>query len=68
MTAREATQELAHVILRVNTGGLGYDEGKALALPLLKIINERQAEIAKKFRRRPAPISFGYALRTGMTL
>ena len=68
MTAIEATQELAHVILRVNTGGLDFDTGKALASPLLKIINDRQAEIAKKFGKRPAPISYGYALRTGMML
>jgi len=68
MTAKEATQELAHVVLRVNTGGLTYDEGKALALPLLSIINAKQAEIAKKHGRRAVPTSFGYALRTGMML
>ena len=68
MTAVEATNELAHLILRVNTGGVSYDEGKVLALPLLRVINNKQAEIAKKFGRRPSPISYGYALRTGMGL
>jgi len=67
MTAMEATQELSHVVLRVNSGGLDYDTGKALALPLLSIINAKQAEIAKRHGRRPVPLSFGYALRTGMT-
>ena len=68
MTAMEATQELTHVVLRVNTGGLTYDEGRSLASPLLAIINKKQAEIAKKYGRRPVPISYGYALRTGVGL
>jgi len=68
MTAKEATQELTHIVLRVNTGGLSYDEGKLLASPLIKIINDRQAEIAKKYGRRSVPLSYGYALRTGMVL
>jgi len=68
MTAMEANQELSHVILRVNTGGLSYDEGKLLASPLIKIINDKQAEIAKRYGKRPAPLSYGYALRSGMAL
>jgi len=68
MTAMEATQELTHIVLRVNTGGLSYDEGRLLASPLIKIINDKQAEIAKKFGRRPAPLSYNYALRSGVAL
>jgi len=68
VTAIEATQELTHIVLRVNTGGLTYDDGKLLASPLMKIINDKQAEIAKKYGRRHAPLTFGYALRTGMGL
>jgi len=68
MTTMEATQELTHIVLRVNTGGLTYDEGKALASPLIQIINAKQAEIAKKFKKRPAPLSYNYALRSGMWL
>jgi len=68
MTPMEATQELSHIVLRVNTGGLTYDEGKSLAIPLMRIINDKQAEIAKKYGRRPAPLTYGYALRSGMAL
>ena len=66
MTPFEATQELSLIVLRTNTGGLTYDEGKSMALPFLKIINDKQAEIAKKYNKKPAPISWGYCLRTGL--
>ena len=66
MTAMEAQQELSHIILRVTTGGLEYDEAKAMALPFLDIINKRGAEIAKKHKRRYRPMSWGYACRLGV--
>ena len=66
MTSFEARQELSHIVLRVSTNGLSYDEGKALAVPLLDIINKRGAEIAKKHKKPFRPLSFGYALRLGV--
>jgi hypothetical protein len=66
MTAMEARQELALVVLRVSTGGLGYDDGFVQAAPLLDVINNRGVEIAKKHGRRYAPLTFGKALRLGV--
>ena len=62
MTALEAQQELRHIVLRVSTNGLSYDEGKAMALPLLDIINSKGREIAKKWKRTYRPLTWGYAL------
>ena len=66
MTAMEAQQELAHIVLRTSTGDLTHAEGKALAQPYLDIINKRGAEIAKKHKRSYRKLDFGYALRLGI--
>jgi len=62
----EANQELAHIILRVSTGGLNYDDAKAMAKPYLDIINQRGAEIAKKHKKPYRKLDFGYLLRLGI--
>jgi hypothetical protein len=66
MTAMEAQQELRHTVLRVSTGGLSYEEGKAQAGPLLDIINTRGKEIAKKYKKSYRPLTWGFALRYGL--
>jgi len=66
MTAMEANQELSHIILRVSTGGLEYDQAKAMAMPLLDIINNRGAEIAKKHKQHFKPLTWAYVLRLGI--
>ena len=66
MDALEAQQELRHIVLRVSTNGLSYEEGKALAVPLLEIINKRGEEIAKKYKRSFRPLTWGFALRFGV--
>lgn len=66
MNAQEAQQELRHVVLRTATGGLSYDEGFAMAKPLLEIINNRGREIAKKWKKSFRPLTWGYVLRIGL--
>jgi hypothetical protein len=66
MTAMEAQQELRHIVLRVSTGGLSYDDGKAMANPFLEIINNRGKEISKKFKKSYRPMTWGFALRWGV--
>jgi hypothetical protein len=66
MDAMEAQQELRLTVLRVSTGGLTYDEGKAKAEPLLGVINARGKEIAKKYKKTFRPLTWGFALRYGV--
>jgi hypothetical protein len=66
MTAMEAQQELRHAVLRVSTGGLSYEEGKALAEPLLGVINAKGQEIAKKYKKSYRPLTWNFALRFGV--
>jgi hypothetical protein len=66
ITAKEARAQLDHIILRTSTSGLSFDEGKALAEPLLKIINAKGAEIAKRHKKSYRPLTWAYALRLGV--
>ena len=66
MNAMEAQQELRLTVLRVSTGGMSYDDGKAHAGPLLEVINERGKEIAKKYKKSYRPLTWGFALRYGV--
>jgi hypothetical protein len=66
MTAMEAQQELKHVVLRVSTGGVSYEDGKVMAEPFLQIINTRGEEISKKFKKSYRPMTWGFALRWGV--
>jgi hypothetical protein len=66
MTPMDAQAELRHVVLRVSTGGLSYEEGKSKAEPLLALINARGEEISKKFKKSYRPLTWGFALRWGV--
>jgi hypothetical protein len=66
MPAIEAQQELRHIVLRVSTGGLSYEDGRISAEPLLAVINARGKEISKRFKKSYKPLTWGFALRWGV--
>ena len=65
MNSFEAGQEVALIVMRVNTGDLSYEDGKALAKPYLDIMNKKGAEIALKHGKRFKPFTWSYMLRLG---
>lgn len=61
-----AAQNMSRVnrIKRWYYGGLvTYDEAKRLMEPVLEDINTKGAEIAKKYNKRPRPITFAGLMR-----
>jgi len=65
MSAMEARQEVSHIVLRAATGGLSYNEAKALAKPYIALMDAKGAEIAKKHGKKYTTRNFGYYLRLG---
>lgn len=46
------------IVAQVNSGNMSYDEGKEKCKPYLEVVNKRGREIAKKYGKRFAPITF----------
>ncbi len=57
MTPKQAGLELTKIISKLKSGA-DYAECKKEAEPVLKIINQRAEELAKKFSVKPRKVSF----------
>ena len=63
LTPKQAMEEARYIAVLVKAGRYTYDEGKVLALPYLKIVNDAGKKIAKEYGQKYKPIGWTGILR-----
>lgn len=56
-------EKIAQIQNLLRSGDISYDEAKALAQPVIKTINAKSAEVAKKYNKTPSKLSFSVIMR-----
>lgn len=56
-------EKIQYIRAQYLQGEITLAEAEELVLPLIEIMNERGAEIAKKHRKRFKKLTFGYVFR-----
>lgn len=59
----ETLNQLNEIKYKLHIGIISYDEAKSRAKPLLKIMNEKALEIAKKYNIKPKKFTFSSFMR-----
>lgn len=62
-TAAENREKLYGIRKQMLSGQITYDEAKEQAAPVIKAINDKAKEIAKRHGKRPQLVSFGAIMR-----
>lgn len=63
MTAMEHKQEMDNIKMWLHTGAISYEQAERMAEPHLKAMNEKSAELAKKYGVRARKITFSAFIR-----
>lgn len=56
-------EKINYIKGRLQAGVIDYETAKAEAAPVIAEMNEKGAEIAKKYGRKYKPLTFGYLMR-----
>ena len=59
----ETLEALNEIKFKLHIGIISYDEAKQRAKPLLKIMNDKSIELAKKYNVKPKKITFSSFMR-----
>lgn len=59
----ETLNQLNEIKFKLHIGIISYDEAKKRAEPLLKIMNDKSIEIAKRLNTKPKKITFSSFMR-----
>jgi ribosomal protein S11 len=59
----EHTQELHNIKMWMMMGAITYDKAKEMAAPHIAAMNEKAAEIAKKYGVKPRKVTFAAFMR-----
>ena len=57
------TEELNNIKMWLRLGAITYDDAKERAKPHIDALNEKSAEIAKKYKMKPRKVSFSAFMR-----
>ena len=63
MTAMEHKQEMDNIKMWLLSGAINYEQAEKMAAPHLQAMNEKAAELAKKYGVKPKKISFSAFMR-----
>jgi polyhydroxyalkanoate synthesis regulator phasin len=63
LQALDNMRAIKDIRARMQAGDITYEQAKAEAEPVIKRINKRNAEIAKKHKMRPKNINFAGLMR-----
>lgn len=62
-TAIDNREKIATIRRKMVNGDISYEQAKLDAEPVIKSINEKSAEIAKKYGKKPSKVSFAAIMR-----
>lgn len=61
--AQENREIINRIKMDLALGNISYDQAKIQAEPVIKRINDKARELAKKYNQRPRLVSFGSMFR-----